>query len=87
MSNKKKRGATQYPPLKSANLVNFVISDSLIYKNTENIEENKLVLSLSYQDERKRISPNLEKTNKLPIFVPHWFATPLRGKQLKGNQV
>ncbi|CAG9880195.1 hypothetical protein BOVA208_5226 [Bacteroides ovatus] len=68
-------------------MVNFVISDSLIYKNTENIEENKLVLSLSYQDERKRISPNLEKTNKLPIFVPHWFATPLRGKQLKGNQV
>ena len=57
------------------------------YKYTENIEENKLVLSLSYQDERKRISPNLEKTNKLPIFVPHWFATPLRGKQLKGNQV
>ena len=61
MSNKKKRRATQYPPLKSANLVNFVISDSLIYKNTENIEENKLVLSLSYQDERKRISPQLGK--------------------------
>ncbi|CAG9869202.1 hypothetical protein M089_1731 [Bacteroides ovatus str. 3725 D9 iii] len=42
-------------------MVNFVISDSLIYKNTENIEENKLVLSLSYQDERKRISPQLGK--------------------------
>ena len=64
-------------------MVNFVISDSLIYKNTENIEKNKLVLSLSYQDERKRISPNLEKTNKLPIFVPHWFATPLRGGAIK----
>ena len=46
-----------------------------------------LVLFLSYQDERKRTSPNLEKTNKLPIFVAHWFATPMRGKQLKGNQV
>ena len=29
----------------------------------------------------------MEKTNKLPIFVAHWFATPMRGKQLKGNQV
>ncbi|CAG9874056.1 hypothetical protein BOVAC2_1075 [Bacteroides ovatus] len=29
----------------------------------------------------------MEKTNKLPIFVAHWFATPTRGKQLKGNQV
>ena len=43
--------------------------------------------SFSFVSRRKKKNIPLEKTNKLPIFAAHWFATPMRGKQLKGNQV
>ena len=42
-----------------------------------------LVLFLSYQDERKRTSPNLEKTNKLPIFVPALVCDSHAGEAIK----
>lgn len=57
--------AFSYPlPVLVRVLFNLLIfKGKILYYNkyTENIEENKLVLSLSYQDERKRISPQLGK--------------------------
>ena len=43
---------------------------------------HKLLKNICYY-----IHNSLQKTNKLPIFVAHWFADLTRGKRLKGNQV